>query len=139
MPEGKHEIQLIVTTPTRVIVDEPVRSLQAEDPTGRFGVEPGHEHFLTTTVPSILLYRPVGGGEKYVAVDRGTLRVMPKRVQVATRHAVASDNLDELERVVEEEFEKQSETHRRAGQSFAEIELSAWRKLMEYEQRQART
>lgn len=139
MAEGGHKIQLIVTTPTRVIVDEPVRSVQAEDETGRFGIEPGHEHFLTTTVASIVLYRPVGGGEKYVAVDHGTLRVTPKRVQLATRQAVASDDLDELERIVEEQFETERETHRRAAASFAEIELSAWRKMMEYEQRQART
>ncbi len=139
MPDGRREIQLIVTTPTRVLVDEPVRSVQAEDASGRFGIEPGHEHFLTTTVPSIVLYRPVVGGETCIAVDHGTLRVTPQRVQIATRQAVASDDLDELERIVEEEFEKQRETDRRAGKSFAEIELGAWRKMMEYEQRQAGT
>ncbi|MBN1917858.1 MAG: F0F1 ATP synthase subunit epsilon [Verrucomicrobia bacterium] len=138
MGEGR-EIQLTVTTPTRVIVDEPVRSVQAEDASGRFGIEPGHERFLTTTVPSLVIYRPARGGERYLAVDHGTLRVTPDRVQLATRQAVASDDLDELARIVEEVFSRQGEAHRRTGQSFAEIELSAWRKLMEYEERRAKT
>ncbi len=139
MPDGRREMQLIVTTPTRVIVDEPVRSVQAEDASGRFGIEPGHERFLTTTVPAILMYRPSTGGEEYVAVDRGTLRVTPDRVQLATRQAVASGNLDELERVVEQQFERERDVHREALTSFADMELSAWRKMMKYEERQARS
>jgi len=139
MPDGPRTIALLVTTPTTVVVDEPVRSMQAEDPSGRFGIEPGHEHFLTTTVPSIVIYRTFEGEEKYVAIDHGTLRATPHRVQLATRQAVVSDDLDELERIVDEHRATQREVHRRAGQSFGEIELSAWRKMMEYEQRQART
>ena len=139
MAEEGRELRLVVTTPMTVVVDEAVRSVQAEDASGRFGIEPGHERFLTTAVPSIVIYRLLDGGEKFVAVDRGMLRVTPGRVQIATRQAVASDDLDELERVVEETSAKQGETSRRAGQSFAEIELSAWRKLMEYEQRRAKT
>ncbi len=139
MPDGRREMRLVVTTPTRVIVDEAVSSVQAEDASGRFGVEPGHESFITSTVPSIVIYRPAEGDEKYVAVDHGTLRVTRNQVQLATRQAVVSDDLDELERVVEEEFEKQTEASRRTGKSFSEIELSAWRKLMEYEHRQVRT
>jgi F-type H+-transporting ATPase subunit epsilon len=138
MGEGRG-MRLTVTTPTRVIVDEAVRSVQAEDASGRFGIEPGHERFLTTTVPSLVVYRPAGGGERYVAVDHGTLRVTPDHVQLATRQAVASDDLDELERVVAEHYERQRESHRSTGRSFAEIELSAWRKLMEYEDRHAKT
>jgi F-type H+-transporting ATPase subunit epsilon len=139
MADGRREMQLIVTTPTRVIVDEPVRSVQTEDASGRFGIEPGHEHFLTTAVSSILMYRPTAGGEKYVAVDRGTLRVTPDRVQLATRQAVASGNLDELERVVEQQFEHERDVHREALTSFADMELSAWRKMMKYEERQVRS
>jgi len=138
MGEGR-EMRLTVMTPTRVVVDEPVRSVQAEDASGRFGIEPGHERFLTTTVASLVIYRPTGGGERYVAVDHGTLRVTPERVQLATRQAVLSDDLDELERVVEEQYERQRESHRRTGRSFADIELNAWRKLMEYEERHAKT
>jgi len=133
MPDGRREMQLIVTTPTRVIVDEPVRSVQAEDASGRFGIEPGHEHFLTTTVPGILMYRPSTG------VDRGALRVTPDRVQLATRQAVASGDLDELERVVEQQFERERDVHREALTSFADMELSAWRKMMKYEERHVRS
>jgi len=138
MPDGRRDIRLVVTTPTRVVIDETVHSVQAEDASGRFGIEPGHEHFLTTIVPSILMYRGAAD-ERFVAVDSGTLRVTPERVQLATRQAVTSDDLDELERVVEEQFQRETETHRRAGVSFAEIELSAWRKMMEYEERQVRS
>lgn len=139
MPDGRREMQLIVTTPTRVIVDEPVRSVQAEDASGRFGIEPGHEHFLTTTVPGILMYRPSTGGEQYAAVDRGALRVTPDCVQLATRQAVASGDLDELERVVEQQFERERDVHREALTSFADMELSAWRKMMKYEERHVRS
>ena len=93
-------MKLIVTTPTRVVVDREVSYVQAEDRSGRFGLLPGHENFLTALVPSVLIYRSGPGGagrEAYVAVRRGILRVTPEGVQVAVRDAHASDDLAGLQ------------------------------------------
>ena len=89
-------MRLRVTTPPRIFVDREVTYVQAEDSSGRFGILPGHEHYLTVLVPSILIYRySDGGGEReaYIAVRHGVLRVTGDGVEVAVRDAHASDDL----------------------------------------------
>lgn len=93
-------MRLRITTPTEVIVDREVTYVQAEDPSGRFGVLQGHERYLTATVPSVIIYRySDGGGERegYVAVRHGVLRVTGDTVEVAVREAYVSNDLTALQ------------------------------------------
>ena len=58
-----HSMRLIITTPTAIALDESsVRHVRAEDPSGAFGIEPGHADFLTTL--SICVVRWRNGGER---------------------------------------------------------------------------
>jgi F-type H+-transporting ATPase subunit epsilon len=134
-------MRLTVTTATEVIVDRDVTYVQAEDPTGRFGVLPGHERFLTAIVPSVLVYRYGQGraqSEAYVAVRRGMLRIQDDQVQVAVRAAHASDDLGKLEEEVRKAREKEDDRSYRSTRSLYQMQLAAWRRLMEYEGAQAR-
>lgn len=129
-------MNLRVTTPTRLLLDREVTYVQAEDPSGRFGILPGHEPYLTALVPSILVYRyRRGGGEReaYFAVRRGVLRVTADRVQVAVRDAHGSDELAGLEQRIREARSRRSGRSYRSSRSLYQMQIAAWRRLMEYE------
>ncbi len=129
-------MKLRVTVPTRLVLDREVTYVQAEDPSGRFGILPGHEPYLTTLVPSILVYRyREGGGEReaYLAVRQGVLRVTKEEIQVAVREAHASDNLASLQEEVRSAREGRDVRSYRSTRSLYQMQLAAWRRLMEYE------
>jgi len=129
-------LKLRVTTPTRLIVDREVTYVQAEDPSGRFGVLPDHEPYLTAVAPSILIYRWKQGGrerESYIAVRHGILRVTREGVEAAVRDAHASDDLAGLQQEIRQIRENRSSHAHRSTRSLYQMQLSAWRRLMEYE------
>ena len=128
-------MRLTVTTPTTVVLDRDVTYVQAEDPSGRFGVLPGHEPFLTALVPSILAYRygDGGGREAYVAVRQGVLRVTGDAVEVAVREAHQSDDLAQLQDEIRKARENWRQKSYRSTRSLYQMQLAAWRRLMEYE------
>ena len=129
-------MRLTISTPTKVIVDREVTYVQAEDPTGRFGILPRHERYLTAVVLSVLIYRYRQGGaerEAYVAVRHGVLRVEGDGVQVAVREAHASDDLAGLRQEVREARRRGGRYSRRIIRSLYQMQLAAWRRLMEFE------
>ncbi len=134
-------MRLRLTTPTELIVDREVTYVQAEDPSGRFGILPGHENNLTALVPSVLVYRSEEGGRKreaYAAVRRGVLRVTDEAVQVAVRDARVSTDLADLEREVRQSREKRAARSYRSSRSLYQMQIAAWRRLVEYKDVSAR-
>jgi F-type H+-transporting ATPase subunit epsilon len=87
---------LTILVPDAVVLETRVRAVQAADATGRFGLRPRHEPFVTVLVPSMLVYTDEGGRELYAAVDGGVLLMEVDRVSVVTREAVLADRLDDL-------------------------------------------
>jgi len=129
-------LKLRVTVPTRVVLDREVTYVQAEDPSGRFGILPRHEPYLTAVVSSILVYRyKEGGGEReaYIAIRHGVLRVAKEGVEVAVREAHASDDLASLQEEIRKSREDRSLRSYRSVRSLYQMQLAAWRRLMEYE------
>ena len=134
-------MRLRVTVPTRVILDREVTYVQAEDPSGRFGVLPRHERYLTAVAPSILVYRyrqGVGEREGYIAVRHGVLRVTKEGVEVGVREAHASEDLASLQEEIRKARKNRSLRSYRAARSLYQMQLAAWRRLMEYEDARAR-
>jgi len=129
-------VRLRVTAPTRIILDREVTYVQAEDPSGRFGILPRHEPYLTAVVTSILVYRYQDSGgqhESYIAVRHGVLRVTKDEVQVAVREGHASDNLESLQEEIRKARETGSQRSYRSARSLYKMQIAAWRRLMEYE------
>ena len=109
--------------------------MQAEDPSGRFGILPGHERYLTALAPSILIYRYLQNGsehESYVAVRSGVLRVTPDGVHVAVQEAHADDDLAGLQKRIRNARENTGGRSYRATRSLYQMQISAWRSLMEF-------
>ena len=134
-------IRLRVTVPTRVVLDREVTYVQAEDPSGRFGILPRHEPYLTAVAPSILVYRygtPGREREAYIAVRHGVLRVTKDEVQVAVREAHRSDDLAALQDEIRRYRENRKGRSYRSTRSLYQMQIAAWRRLMEYEDVRAR-
>ena len=129
-------MRLRLTSPTHVLLDREVTYVQAEDASGRFGVLPGHESYLTALEPSILIYRHRENGreeESYAAVRQGVLRVTREGVQVAVRDAHLSSNLEELLETVHRAREVSADRYYHSTRSLYQMQIAAWRRLMEFE------
>jgi len=131
-------MRLRLTEPSRVVVDQEVTSVQAEDESGRFGIRNGHERFLTALTPSVLAWRYIPEKlkeeeERFAAVRGGVLRVDGEGVYVAARSVHISADLDDLEQMIRKAREAQSERNRSTLTSLYQMQIGAWRRLMEYE------
>jgi F-type H+-transporting ATPase subunit epsilon len=127
-------MRLIVTTPTAIAVDETsIRHLRAEDPSGAFGIEPGHADFLTTLSICVVIWRDDGGIEHYVAVRGGVLHVRTgKVVEIATREAVVGDDLGHLRIQVLAAMTENVEAERSARSGTLRLEHAAIRQIYRY-------
>ena len=134
-------MRLRLTTPTRLLIDREVTYVQAEDASGRFGILPGHESYLTALVPSILVYRYEEGGgrqEDYAAVRGGVLRVTGEGVQVAVRDAHLGEDLAALQEEIRKNRGEVADRSYRSARSMYQMQVAAWRRLAEFEHVQRR-
>jgi len=122
-------LDLEIIAPDRVAVHARIIALQAADASGRFGIWPGHENFLTVLVPCVLRYRAEGGRELYAAVDGGLLVLENGRVSIATRDAVIAERLDEVADMAVEMLDARKGKEHAARVGFAELEASLLREL----------
>ncbi|MGO9450392.1 MAG: F0F1 ATP synthase subunit epsilon [Candidatus Binataceae bacterium] len=126
-------MRLVVTTPTEIALDESsVRHVRAEDPSGAFGIQPGHADFLTSLSICVMRWRN-GGGEHYVAVRGGVMRVREgKIVEIATREAVIDDDLAHLRSEVLAAMAANVEVERSARSGVLSLEHAAIRQIYRY-------
>jgi F-type H+-transporting ATPase subunit epsilon len=128
-------MDLEILVPDGVVVQTRVRSLQAGDASGRFGLLPGHEAFLTLLAPCLLLYREEDGRERYAATDGGVLVMEEHRVSVVTREAVVADRLEEVADAAVAMLEARRARERTARAEFAELQSALLRELRKVERR----
>jgi len=127
-------MRLIVTTPLSIAAEATgVAHLRAEDETGAFGILPGHADFLTALSISVATWRDRQGAEHHVAVRGGMLQVRDgKTITIATREAIASDDLNRLETEVLTAFRRQSEEERAARTDAERLYLAAIRQICRF-------
>jgi len=127
-------MRLIVVTPTEIALDETgVLHVRAEDSTGSFGIQPAHADFLTTLVVCVVLWRTGRGQEHYAAVRGGVLRVRQgATVEIATREAVVSDDLERLRGEVLAAMRGDIDAERTARAGALRLEHAAIRQIYRY-------
>jgi F-type H+-transporting ATPase subunit epsilon len=128
-------LDLEILVPDGVVLRTRVRSLQAEDASGRFALLPGHQAFLTVLIPGVLVYRDEEGREHYAAVDGGVLLLEQGRVSVATSDAVVADRLEEVADAAAAMLTARRAQERTARAAFAELETTLLRELGNVERR----
>lgn len=124
-------MRLVVLTPTGGVVDEPVRALRAEDPTGELGIRPGHDDLVTVLVPGVVAYERVDGGCAFVAVAGGVLHVdhAADTIRVLVPDAVVGDDLEVLERTAVQTFRRRVAQERAAKGGVTRLGTALVRRL----------
>ncbi|MGF7212736.1 F-type H+-transporting ATPase subunit epsilon [Skermanella aerolata] len=125
-------MRLRIITPLSVVVDQDgVSALRAEDATGGFGIQTGHADFLTSLVISVVSWVSGDGTRHYCAVRRGVLSVTAgQEIAIATREAVAGDDLTTLDETVLAQFRADLETQRLEHVESTRLQLNAIRQIM---------
>ena len=127
-------MKLRITTPGAIVVDEDdIASLRAEDETGSFGVLERHADFLTVLTLSVVSWRRGDGEEGFCAVRGGILTVRNgSDIEIATREAVVSNDLDQMEHVVVSGFQKARESAQAEHAAAAQMEMRAIQRIVRY-------
>jgi F-type H+-transporting ATPase subunit epsilon len=127
-------MRLLITTPIAIAIDESsVTSVRAEDDSGSFGILKGHADLLTALNISIVSWHTANNRVHYCAVRRGVLSVTGgAEVAIATREAIAGDDLDRLEEIVLGEFRSRSETERASRTASLRLQMKAIRQIVQY-------
>jgi F-type H+-transporting ATPase subunit epsilon len=120
-------MKLTVTTPLAIVTEaDDVAHLRAEDETGAFGILPGHADFLTALAISVVSWRDRRGGEHHIAVRGGMLEVRGgAAITIATREAVAADDLHRLQTEVLATFYRRNEAELAARTDAQRLYLAA--------------
>jgi F-type H+-transporting ATPase subunit epsilon len=127
-------MKLRITTPLTVVVDaDDVRALRAEDATGSFGILSGHADFLTSLTIGVVTWRNAEDTPHFCAVRRGVLSVTGgQEIAVATREAVAGDDLATLAETVLARFHADTETERAERVDLTQLQLNAIRQIVSH-------
>ncbi len=122
-------MRLQIVTPLSVVVNAQVDSLRAEDATGSFGILPGHAPFLTGLTISIVCWKE-GDVERFCAVRGGMLTVIGDAVSIATREAVAGDDLATLDSEVLQRFQTDADAEKVDRNETVQLQLNAIRQMV---------
>ena len=127
-------MRLTVSTPLAIVTDsEAVAHLRAEDETGAFGILPGHADFLTALSLSVVSWRDLKGSEHHLAVRGGMLQVRDGNlITIATREAVAGDDLSWLQTEVLATFRRRTDEEKKSRTDAQRLYLAAIRQICRY-------
>ena len=123
-------MRLRIVTPLSVVVDEDVDSVRAEDASGSFGIRPDHAPFLTALAVSILSWKTTGV-EQFCALRGGVLTVTGgNTIAIATREAVAGDDLATLDAQVLARFQSDADEERIEHVETMRLQMHAIRQMI---------
>lgn len=123
-------MNLRITSPLEIIVDEATVGMRASDSSGSFGILPGHADFLTRLAVSVVSWKTPEDAERYCAVRGGVLTVNDGDVAIATREAIVGSDLDVLDRDVLARFRSDLEEERTEHVETTRLELNVMRRMV---------
>src|SRR5205807_9612507 len=86
--------QLVVVTPERQLLSEPVTEAQLPGADGYLGVLPGHAPLITEPGIGELTYKTASGKSGLLAVIRGFAEFLPHRLSVLAEIAERAEDID---------------------------------------------
>lgn len=127
-------MRLRITTPLSVVIDaDGIDIVSAEDASGGFGIQPHHTDFLTSLAISVVSWTCGGGARHYCAVRGGVLTVTGGQdVAIATREAIAGDDLTVLDQQILARFRDDREAERVEFFGSTQMQLKAIRQMVRH-------
>lgn len=127
-------MRLRITTPLSVVIDEDgILILSAEDASGGFGIQPNHADFLTSLAIAVVGWQSGDGTRHYCAVRGGVLTVTAgQEIAVATREAIAGDDLTTLGGTILRRFRADIEAERTDRVDSTRLQLNAIRQIVRH-------
>lgn len=125
-------LHLVLSSLGQVIVDTTgVKSLRAEDASGGFGLWPGHADFLTVLGVGVVSWKGRDDQWHHCAVRRGVMTLRRGAIlEIATREAIPSDDLDQLENEVLAELIERQQTEDDSRRQVRQLEVRTLRGLV---------
>ncbi len=124
-------MNLLLTVPSGVLVDENVVKIAAESDFGAFVMLRHHADTAVLLVPGLLSYYLADGREVFVAVDQGVLVKAGDQVRAACQRAVVTVDLEGAQETVREQFQVQSEREKRARTALIRLEADILKRVGE--------
>ena len=124
-------MNLKILLPTEVFLETKASKILAEAGDGFFGLLPRHVDFVSALVPGIFSYWDEDDEEILMAIDRGLLVKFGQEVLVSTRNAVCGEDLQELQRLIDETFFELDDHDRNARSVMVKMEADFMRRLVE--------
>jgi len=125
-------MRMLITDPVQVLAEHPdVVALRAADPSGSFGILPGHADLLTALSVSVVTWRHQDGRTGCCALRGGVLTVRGgQEVAIATREGQLGEDPDQLEHTVLANFLAAAEADRNERVEAARVHLQAVREIV---------
>lgn len=121
------ELELMV--PDGVVLKSRIHGMQAADASGRFGLLPGHETFVTVLEPGLVVFRDEQDRERFAAVDGGVLVLKDSLVSIACREAVVAERLEDVAGRAAAMIEERRASELTARADFAELQATLLKQL----------
>ena len=112
-----------------------VVSLVAQDASGSFGIQAGHEDFMTALGFGLARYRSGVDDWRYLALPGGILRVANGEVWLFTRRYLEGSDYQLLGEMLDSQLRAEEEALREMHVSLQQMEQQLLRRLWELEQR----
>lgn len=110
-----------------------VTSLVAEDASGSFGIQAGHERFTTVLEPGLVRLATADGGRVFLAVPGGILAVVDGTVRLIARRCLRGGEPLELARRLADELAREAGARAERRRRLERLEAELFRRLVEGE------
>ena len=125
---------LVLMDCTRKEQIDGAHSFVATDRSGRFGLQAGHETFVTCLQPGLARYKTDDSHWHYTAQPGATLWFHNNRLQLMTTQFVLSDSRQQLLHLLETRWQQESETQDTTLRNVTQMEQALARRLWEMNQ-----
>lgn len=112
-----------------------IGKVTAEGLEGYFTLLPRHIDYVSVLVPGIMTVTNSTGRIEYFAVDAGTLLKQGDTVFISTRNCVRGTDMENLARIVEDEFKQLDDLEKKARTALAGLEHTMLQRFAEMRKR----
>lgn len=109
-------------------------SFVGRDQSGSFGLQAGHEHFITCLQAGLARYRTTDQSWHYIAQPGATLHFHQRELHLITTQFVISKNRQELQPLLESRWQQETDLQSDTLRHVTRMEQSLARRLWEMNQ-----